>query len=331
MNLGNVLLAGCGGTGTEVAKLLVHKKFDSITFVDFDIIETSNLNRQFLYCKNDVGKYKSKVLCDKIKIMYGKHKKSEKEIKINGLNISTGDFENRNSPGRTRIDATIALYNEHGNRTLQTPCLDSYTIDRRYKQNINADKFYYKTCKIEDLEDIAFNTIFCCLDNISSRMSLNLFRYELLVDLGVEGDKCHVKKVIKNGIAKTSCLYCIENLYNVESYTTFCTQKNIELLDNRSDVLKCLITKYNNVDTVLKEYNNLCTAKQFLPTNALEIEGIINNIIPSVSYTNAICASLAFLILKLTKYDFIFYNKHNFVKFRTAIRKNCLVCSVDAL
>ncbi|MBC2857150.1 sulfur carrier protein ThiS adenylyltransferase ThiF [Cetobacterium sp. 2A] len=54
-------IAGCGGIGSNVAMHLVRSKISNLKLVDFDVIEESNLNRQF-YFKNQLGKYKSQTL-----------------------------------------------------------------------------------------------------------------------------------------------------------------------------------------------------------------------------------------------------------------------------
>lgn len=62
-----VLVVGCGGLGCELAKLLAMDPANKLTFVDDDTIDATNLNRQFLFTKNDVGKSKAQVLCEKLK------------------------------------------------------------------------------------------------------------------------------------------------------------------------------------------------------------------------------------------------------------------------
>jgi ubiquitin-like 1-activating enzyme E1 B len=57
----NVLVVGAGGIGCELLKNLVMTGFKNITIVDLDKIEKSNLNRQFLYDKECIGKYKSEM------------------------------------------------------------------------------------------------------------------------------------------------------------------------------------------------------------------------------------------------------------------------------
>jgi ubiquitin-like 1-activating enzyme E1 B len=54
-----ILVVGAGGIGCELLKNLVLTGFTNIETIDLDTIDTSNLNRQFLFHKPDVGKSKS--------------------------------------------------------------------------------------------------------------------------------------------------------------------------------------------------------------------------------------------------------------------------------
>jgi len=56
-----ILLVGAGGIGCEVLKNLVLTGFSELEVIDLDTIEVSNLNRQFLFSKESVGKAKSHV------------------------------------------------------------------------------------------------------------------------------------------------------------------------------------------------------------------------------------------------------------------------------
>lgn len=63
----NILILGLGGIGSNVAVILERAGFNSFTLVDCDVVEESNLIRQFPYNFNDIGKLKTKVLQEKLK------------------------------------------------------------------------------------------------------------------------------------------------------------------------------------------------------------------------------------------------------------------------
>ena len=63
----NVLILGAGGLGCEILKNLVMCQVTSITIVDMDTIELTNLNRQFLFRDCDIGKPKATTAVEYIK------------------------------------------------------------------------------------------------------------------------------------------------------------------------------------------------------------------------------------------------------------------------
>lgn len=66
----NLLILGCGGIGSSIAWLLAGLGVNKITIVDFDVVETSNLNRMFMFDKRDIGKKKVLVIKEKLEELY---------------------------------------------------------------------------------------------------------------------------------------------------------------------------------------------------------------------------------------------------------------------
>ena len=54
----NILLIGIGGVGGYTLESLVRSGVNNITIVDFDTIDSSNINRQIICTSNNIGKYK---------------------------------------------------------------------------------------------------------------------------------------------------------------------------------------------------------------------------------------------------------------------------------
>lgn len=134
----NIFLIGAGAIGCEMLKNWAmmgvstnNKNSSCINITDMDVIERSNLNRQFLFRPNDVGSFKSITACNAIKLM-------NKDININANTLRTDinseivyndDFWNNldsvytaldNVEARNYIDSRCVYYKK--------PLIDSGTL-----------------------------------------------------------------------------------------------------------------------------------------------------------------------------------------------------------
>lgn len=75
----SIFTVGAGAIGCELMKNFALMNVGEMTVTDMDIIELSNLNRQFLFHKEDIGKNKSDIACKKIK-------EFNKSISVNSMN-----------------------------------------------------------------------------------------------------------------------------------------------------------------------------------------------------------------------------------------------------
>ena len=86
----HVLLCGVGGVGSFVAEGLCRSGLGKITLVDYDIIDSSNINRQLMVDKDNIGEIKVEVLKRHL------NKISDSEvIAINRFIDDSFDFEDR--------------------------------------------------------------------------------------------------------------------------------------------------------------------------------------------------------------------------------------------
>ena len=82
-----VLIVGLGGTALEIIRQLVALDFENYILVDFDIVSSTNLNRQFLFTAEDVGKLKTDVVQKYITQNVPHSKVLKYNAKITDLNI----------------------------------------------------------------------------------------------------------------------------------------------------------------------------------------------------------------------------------------------------
>jgi ubiquitin-activating enzyme E1 C len=133
MDAMKILVIGAGGLGCEILKNLALSGFKDIHVIDMDTIDISNLNRQFLFRKADVGKFKAEVAAKFIE-------KRVKGVKITPHNCKIQDFDDSfymqfqlvvcgldSIEARRWINATLVNMVEDGMEDSLKPLIDGGT------------------------------------------------------------------------------------------------------------------------------------------------------------------------------------------------------------
>ena len=66
LNSSNVIIFGIGGVGGYTAEMLVRAGVGSITIVDFDVVDKTNINRQIIALHSTIGKKKVDVMKERL-------------------------------------------------------------------------------------------------------------------------------------------------------------------------------------------------------------------------------------------------------------------------
>lgn len=89
-----ILVVGAGGLGTPVATYLAAMGVGTIAIADFDVIQETNLHRQFAFSPADIGKPKTQVLSARLKIQNPDITISCLDVKLTEENAGTIVSEN---------------------------------------------------------------------------------------------------------------------------------------------------------------------------------------------------------------------------------------------
>ena len=92
-----VLVIGLGGVGGTALEALARSGIKKFVLIDFDKVDETNLNRQVLYTKDDVGRNKVEAAKDRLLKINPKFEITTYNLKIeestlNDLNVSNVDF-----------------------------------------------------------------------------------------------------------------------------------------------------------------------------------------------------------------------------------------------
>ena len=84
----SVFIAGVGGLGSPVAMYLAAAGVGHITLLDSDVVDETNLNRQFLHGSKDTGREKVKSAAEKLRLFNPNIVVTEKAKRLTADNVS---------------------------------------------------------------------------------------------------------------------------------------------------------------------------------------------------------------------------------------------------
>ncbi|TBU05704.1 ubiquitin-activating enzyme E1 [Hamiltosporidium magnivora] len=169
--------------GSELIKLLITQKEYKITLLDYDEIEISNLNRQFMYLKKDIGKNKAEVLCSNLN---NRKNKKYKYINTDVLKLKEEDIKH--------FDIIISCLDNivarmHINFLIKKSVKNIFFID----SGIENMKIHVKVVKkgfsclycIKEMYNTQVNLSFCTIKNIEKNLS-KYSRHQIILSLIIQ-------------------------------------------------------------------------------------------------------------------------------------------------
>lgn len=87
-----IIIFGVGGVGGYIVEFLARAGVGHISIVDYDIIEETNINRQIIALRNNIGKYKVQEIEERIKLIDDKIEVYSYQEKLTDNNIDNFDL-----------------------------------------------------------------------------------------------------------------------------------------------------------------------------------------------------------------------------------------------
>jgi ubiquitin-activating enzyme E1 len=234
----SVFLVGAGALGCEFLKLfsLMGLSIKSeLTVTDDDLIETSNLNRQFLFRKDDIGLSKSTVAVNKVKKLNPDINYNDRTIKVGkeSEDTLTDEFWKKQDIIFTAVD-NIETRKYVDKKIVQflKVMIDTGTLGTKAHSQIIIPNI---TSCYNDMQDFASNMAICTLHNFPSliehciewaRDEFTGYFYNTIKELkSLSENFNHHYQIYSNNISKEQLSLKLKNYINL---TTIAISKDFD-------------------------------------------------------------------------------------------------------
>jgi len=82
-----ILIIGLGGVGGYALESLARCGIENFTIIDFDTVDITNINRQIIALKKNIGRLKTDLFCERLKEINDKINVKKYDIKVDSENI----------------------------------------------------------------------------------------------------------------------------------------------------------------------------------------------------------------------------------------------------
>lgn len=328
-NLDNItlLIVGAGAIGCELVKNLgLISNNINIIIIDYDLIELSNLSRQFLFQDKHVGKLKCEVLADVMKeinpniniktlpLKVGTDNINFKEMNLTGVLMAVDNIEARKYMDSICLDLCIPMFDSgtEGMKGSTQPIIPFIT--ELYSNSTDPiTENSYPVCTIKTFPHNNIHTIYWALDQFETIFSEPILLDNYLnysIDIFNQNYSVNINKLLLehpiDEVLIDGTLYWSEGKKcPTEIQFNMLNEMHLQFINNTIKIISDNITKFDKENDLCIEWimlaSNLRALNYNIPLSDFNTtKGIAGKIIPAIPTTTSVVAGLT--IIELIKY-----------------------------